>query len=557
MPPEREFLVRQAMRVMDRNYDEQASLVRETEGGELSTRSSAHYALGLLIRGEPGDREKASAILQRVLDMQLDAPDEIYHGTFRVSPEAPVPPAGHMAWGTFPPGIAYSIHTTMEAVFRRFAANIGRALPGLLTGEAEPAVRDGFRHAVNEVLPPVWESYDPNWREFIACTFALLLDRFEAELPPGLVARIDGAMGKAVGASLARRLSQSIPMNTNIELMHAFIVHYYGHRYRDEAWIEHAEREAERLLAAYREFDSFPEFNSTTYYGVDLTVLGMWREHARTESFRSAGKKLESGLWRNLADFYHPGLENVAGPFSRAYDMEMKEHSSLGVFLYLALGESCRHLAVVNCETSHDPLIALVGVDVPEDVLPRLREFGGERHIRKSFRELCERDKPGANTHLCRAEAWIGRDLMIGAMSGSRNTSGQLHPATIHWRTESGERYSLRLLRRAKGEQWSRHLRGVTFEAKAAERRLEAEICVRSDEEIEVFFEVSGPCLEPAQISEDRWSFPGLSCIVSAEAPQPAVRMNGGRLEIVYPCRSGPDAWSRLRFELQLETARL
>ena len=32
----------------------------------------------------------------------------------------------------------------------------------------------------------------------------------------------------------------------------------------------------------------------------------------------------------------------------------------------------------------------------------------------------------------------------MGAMSGSRNTNGQMHPATVHWQTETGDRYYLR-----------------------------------------------------------------------------------------------------------------
>ncbi|GEM_PF-742721 len=557
MSAEQLFLVEQSMLMMDRNYDEAEKLVRdEEEGGRLSTRSSAHYALGLMLRDRPGDRERACAVARRVLDMQLDAPDEIYDGTFKVFPGAPTPPAGHMAWGVFPPGIAYSMPTSMAALFERFAANVDRAFPGAFGGEGAHAVRSCFVEAANGIWPPVWQSYDPNWREFIACSFALLLEHFEDRLPVELTERIDDAMAKAVAASISRRLSQSIPMNTNIELMHAFIVHYYGHRYRNADWIGHSEAEARRLLASYSEFDSFAEFNSATYYGVDLTVLGMWRKYARTSLFRYIGGILESGLWRNIAMFYHPGLENMAGPYSRGYEMEMGKHSSMGVFVYLALGQGYEHLAAPNCETSHDPIIALVGADVPEDVVPQLREHRRDRLVSRLFRELCERDKPGVNTNLCKAEAWIGKELMIGALSGSRNTSGQLHPATIHWQDGDGVRRSLRLLRRAKGEPWKKHMRGVVFDCSAGEGMLEAEVSIDSNDEIDIFFEADGPGVELSVISDKRWALPGLTCLVSAEAPPPVARRNGDRLEIVYSHRPGEAAKRRMTFKLRLKLQR-
>ncbi|MCI3922186.1 hypothetical protein MO973_18315 [Paenibacillus sp. TRM 82003] len=555
MTTEQRFLLTQAMGEMERHYDADARMLGDASG-KHSTRESAHYALGLLVRGNPGDLERACDVLGRVIEMQLDAPDEIYHGTFRTSPEAAPPPAGHMAWKTFGPGFAYSIDDTMDRVFESFLERIAASNELTVRFDAHDAAlaRRYFREASHDVLPPVWESYDPNWREFIACTFAVIVAHFEASLPAALVRRMDDAARKAVEGSLERRRSQSIPMNTNIELMHFFIAHYYGFRFGNDEWIEHADREAQLLLEAYREFDSFAEFNSSTYYGVDVTVLGLWRVYGRSASFQHIGRSLERGLWRNIAMFYNPNLENLSGPFARAYEMDMRAHSSIGVFVYLALGQGYEHLAGVNCETSHDPMIALVGVDVPEEVLSCLREHQGDRLAEKRFRELCERDPIGANTNLCTATAWIERNRMLGAMSGSRNTNGQMHPATMHWQTDEGCRYTMRLLRRAKGASWNTHLRGVAFEAAAAQDRLDIEVAFDTAEEIELFFEFEGEGITSEMLGDERWRLPGVTIDVEAEAPAPDVRRSGEhRWEIVYACLPQADAPSRMRFSLRLE----
>ncbi|WP_019912563.1 hypothetical protein [Paenibacillus sp. HW567] len=549
------YLIVQSLEMMDPLYDEDMELLKdEEETGHHNTRSSAHYALALLIRNSPGDVQRACSLLDKVMDLQYNCPDEIYHGTFRTSPQAVYPPAGNYDWKKFAPGFAFFLNETVDKV--------GKELTGQLAGQADlaaaglddKAIRQSLQNAVDKVLPPVWKSYDPNWREFIACTFAVILDEFEGSMPQELVRRMDEAMLAAVGASIDRRLSDAIPMNSNIILMHIFIVHYYGQRFADSGWTAHADREAAEALAAYEEFGSLAEFNTTTYYGVDLTVLGMWRVYGKSSAIRETGGKLEQGLWENIAQFYNPNLENLSGPFSRAYEMEMTGHSSIGVFLYLALGAGYEHLTAVNCETSHDPLIALVGADLPEVLLQQFREHSGDRRTEKQFRELCERDNPEANRNLCTAAAWIGRERMLGAMSGSRNTNGQMHPATIHWKNAEGEKCYLRLLRREKGKDWNSHLRGIIFEAAVEKDLLTVEVELDTDTEIEVYFEVSGPGLIFAEVTPQRWKLPNLDCKVSAVAPEPAVIWNEADklLEIIYAYHP-KDGNVKMNFTLQLD----
>ncbi|UUZ82350.1 hypothetical protein LJK88_49575 [Paenibacillus sp. P26] len=443
-----------------------------------------------------------------MMDMQYDCPEEIYHGTFRTAPQVPRPPSGNFPWKTFAPGFSFFLADT----FGKIAEQLG-----------DQAARESFQSAVERVLPTVWTSFDPNWREFISCAFAVILENWESDLPAELVARMDVCMRKAVGASIDRRLSDAIPMNTNIELMHMFICHYFGHRYGLEGWKEHADREAGKFYEAFTEFGSFAEFNTTTYYGVDLTVLGLWRKYGKTDDFKRIGREVEQGLWANIALFYNPNLENMSGPFSRAYEMEMREHSSIGVFLYLALGPGYEYLAGINCESEHDPMIALVGAQVPPAVKPALATFQGERLAVKRFREQCERDRPGASMNLCTATAWIEDSLMIGGMSGSRNTNGQMHPATMHWQTGNGDKYYMRLIRRVAGKHWNTHLRGIVFDAHAEKDLLAVDVHFQTNAEIELFFEIAGKHIQDASIAPDLWTMPGLTCRVDADAPAPEI----------------------------------
>ncbi|MFS0725334.1 hypothetical protein [Paenibacillus sp. 1P07SE] len=632
------YLVEQAMTWMDEHFDPEAAMIGEA-GARHGTRESAHYALGLLLRDEPGDVETAVRVIERVLDMQIIAQNELYDGTFRKSPDSPLPPSGYAAWGRFSPGFGYANSDALDEVYRRFAAYGGLlgegaepapagAAAGMGTGALGASANGGprtgavgastavgtdplfalFRRAVDEVYPRVWRSFDPNWREFIACTFAMILEHFESRLSSSLVERMDKAMKRTVSASLERYDSQSIPTNTNIELMHLFIAHYYGHRYSLTKWVNHSENGAAALLDDYSEFHSFAEFNSSTYYGVDLTALGMWRRYGRSGSFRETGRILEHGLWEDIAEFYEPALENICGPYARSYENEMTEHSSIGVLLYLALGPEYSHMTGINCETSHDPMIALVGVDMPDAVRQQLRTSRGERFAYRQFNELCERDLPPHNRNVCTARAWLSPELMIGGLSGSRNTNGQMHHATAHWQGPDGRRYSLRMVRREVGQTWNSHLRGMTFDVATSERQLNIEAQLRCPMPVELVFELGVAAAEvpgsrgaapqaggavasdrrasslaagatseqaaahrsPSEPSErnealgllhsiavttDRWELPGLTIEVTADAPQPLLTQNGHKMEIVYPVHTLEQTWETMKFQLRFIVA--
>ncbi|MGQ8875135.1 hypothetical protein [Paenibacillus sp. TSA_86.1] len=554
MSNQQQHLVRQSMAMMDRFYDDEVALLRsfEDDSSQYGTRGSAHYALGLLIRQESGDVGKAIRVLHKVLDYQYDAPEEIYHGTFATQTNDEHPPIGHYAWKSFAPGTAYFLERTFEKVSAQFIHNLQQENDLLKEGADIKQLRELFDASVNAVLPPVWISYDPNWREFIACVCAIATAEFVELLPDELIQRMDEAMERAVQGSVERRLSDVIPMNTNIELMHIFITHYYGHRFQRTDWIQHADEQAEGLLQEFDEYGgTFAEFNTTTYYGVDLAVLGMFRKYAITERMTEIAHRIEHGLWNNIALFYNANLENLSGPFARAYDMEMREHSSIGVFLYLLLGEGYEYLTGMNCESGHDPMIALLGIDVPAQAVPYFQAHQGDRLVRKQFMELCERNDPKANRNLCTASAWIGEKRMMGALSGSRNTNGQMHPATIHWQTDTGERYYLRLIRRETGGDWNSHLRGITFEAEVTPESLNVDVQLDTAEEIEVYFEIRGPNLLPQNLQRERWELPGLTCSVKAEAPEPTVLMYTDYAEIIYRYIPGATE-KRMRFELEV-----
>lgn len=352
---------------MDGLWDDEASLLWATERDRHLTRETAWYAFGLLQRRNGDDLERAGRALRRVSGEQLDAPGEPYDGTFRRAPEEADPPD--------------------EAV--------------------------------------MWVHYDPNWRQFIGTTFAVICDRYGADLGPEIEGIVREAIDRAVGGEPDGRVS---PTYANIALMKAWLDAWAG---REDA----AHSFAEDVAAAFAEHGAFLEYNSPTYYGIDIYGLALWRNS--TPTLAALAKDMETTLWRDVAAFYHAGLRNLCGPHDRAYGMDMTSYATpLGLWLWSTVGAERAPFPDPAGPIGHRhdfcfaPLVSAFEPSIPDDVALHLGAFRGERNVERTV------TSDPART----ATAWLADDVMMGGWSGPPSGIGwyQHHHATIHWRREDG-----------------------------------------------------------------------------------------------------------------------
>jgi hypothetical protein len=348
---------------MDTLWDGEHRLLRDPSGETACmVRETVWYAVGLLVRGADGDRERAVQAVEAVLTHQYEAPGRPYHGSWRRTPEEPEPPA--------------------DAV--------------------------------------EWDDYDPNWREFIGCALLLILHEFA--VPAALIGRIDRALLLAADGARVRAVA---PSYTNIALMGSFLLDAVGHRSgRPEL------RRAGVDLAQRTRICGFVEFNSPTYYGVDLFALALWRSYAPSAVLQRLGAELERELWLEIARRYHPGLRNLAGPFDRTYGMDMRRYLALtGLWIGLVAGaEPAPVPAGGPARSAHAadwcfaPCFALLGAAPPAEITERLLAFPGESYVTTTI-------VPGRV-----ATSWLGPRHMVGGQSGGVHHAGEQYcPVAVHW----------------------------------------------------------------------------------------------------------------------------
>jgi hypothetical protein len=474
------WLFRKSMALLDSWWDRDAHLVVPPGGGNSGTRETLHYALGLLMRGSKGDAQRASTALNRVLDLQWEQAGSPHHGTFARSP---------------------SEFTSPEP--------------------REP-----------------WKSYDPNMREFMGTVLCLMLHTFRPILSPSLRERTMHSVRIAAEAALARAVS---PSYTNIALMDMCLLDRAGALHDVPQWRSHAASLGRTLHDSFRATGALAEYNSPTYYGVDLCALAQCRAYATTGELRTVGREMERKLWHDIAQLYHAGLRNLCGPWVRSYGMDMTAYCSV-LGLWIASHTDKPHAPLPNLsrpfvhhhDISFAPLVMLLQTSLPPRLHQALSSFGSPHAVAQRVPRSPETE----------ASAWLGHGVMLGGLrsDGTQTASPahtQCHPATIHWLLPGG----------AVG--WVRLVSEGTVDAAVSRGALTA-TCRFTSPPAAVGFDIHAPGAAPKAVEHSRWRLPGLSVAVSTDASRMAVESRDRVLQVRY-------AYDRDRpsctVELSVETA--
>jgi len=370
----------------DALWDPGARLVRlapgVTPGVDLSSldlHAVRETALGALLDLDGGHVDRAAAALDAVLALQLDAPGRPWDGTFPVTAEQPDPPG-------------------------------------------DDAVE--------------WLHYDPNWRQFLGATLAVIVERHGAGLPAALGARLDRAVASCAAGEPEGRIPE---WYTNPNLLHAWLQAWVGTRAGDGDLVARGEERARALMARFRRFGDVDEYNSPTYDGVDLVAAGLWRRHPPTAAFAGWGDELLAVVGGRLGRLFHPGLRAVCGPYIRAYGLGLDRYVSLAGLWLAAAGAPAEAVlpAVLDPDADHvhdlyfAPLIAAVA----PTVLPHLALAG------EPFDEPGEVRRHEQRFGPVEAVSVVGARTALGAERGRHPTFAreQYVPLTVHHLGPDGE----------------------------------------------------------------------------------------------------------------------
>ncbi|KAI0321197.1 hypothetical protein OF83DRAFT_370070 [Amylostereum chailletii] len=386
-----------AKKVFDESMDLNEKLWDEAEGylyaldssGIHDTRASAMYATALLARagGNGADVARAVRIIDAVAGEQYDINGTLWFGTYPHTPQDPFP---------------------------------GTSLLGAVP----------------------YASYDPNWRDFVATAWVLALEESRSLLSNDTVATLEQSLLKAGKGILLRYqgrgpYANSVAVNTSVDnadaaytnpwLMGTLVMSYIGHRLNDTQLIKKSNEDAQAVynLFTFGGFNTFSEYNSATYTGVDLWALSLWITYGpKGTKLKEYGSYMLNHTLLDLADLYHADLRNLAGPWDRSYGFDMTRYHSIFGEVVTALAPldkgaipsppaSGLHLNDASC---FGPLIPLVADRLknaaPPGVLESFSAFRKERTVARKVRTNVVDETAVRNF-----TAWLGANISIGGIS--------------------------------------------------------------------------------------------------------------------------------------------
>ena len=258
-----------------------------------------------------------------------------------------------------------------------------------------------------EMDPPDW-----NWADFCGARLAQLLVEHSGDLPGDMIQDTRTALGHAAA---------SVTLAAG-ELLDEPRFAGYGRR-RLRSIVEHTEQHG-----------GFNEYNSPTYTIVTLAECERMLQLVGDPSARADAENLRRSAWQTIAEHYHPGTNQWAGPHSRAYS----DWLDIGISGYLSERTGIAihpHPAAVL----RDRFEGTAPLPCPANLVDRFRsQAHGETELHSTFIVRGGEDGSTLGT------TWMSEDACLGSVSRD-NLWDQRRALLGYWRTVKDPAVVLRL----------------------------------------------------------------------------------------------------------------
>ncbi|KAB5580262.1 hypothetical protein GE09DRAFT_950351 [Coniochaeta sp. 2T2.1] len=398
LSPNAQQMFNESMSWMDDFYDSSAGYLYDFGANTAlrhETRSSAWYALGLLARNSGSDVEEAEKIIKNIIDGQYKDPAELWYGDYQQEPEEP-----YVGSPNYPEHI--------------------------------------------------YGSYDPNWRGFVGTAFVMAIEEFGSLLSNATTELIlESLVNATIGDSYRVGGVDSdnlYPSYSNPSIMRAFVSGWTGRKVGDKNMTVAGEAYAQEIIDLFNLHNTLSEFNSGTYTGVSLFGLTLWAKYLpKCSVMTQNGPKMLQATWDAVAQLWHPGMKNMAGPWDRAYGYDMNKYVSLmALWFWTILGKEQSSLISKPQVMSHmadyawAPLFAVLADFqqslISNETIAKLSKFEGERTFN------AQAYYPPYDLETRNITTWLSENLTIGAESFNETTVGgastsqtSFNPAVVQW----------------------------------------------------------------------------------------------------------------------------
>jgi hypothetical protein len=392
-----------SMEWQDQYWDDEVGYMITADNtlpGRYDSRQSAWYAVGLVARNDSGDIEKAERIISNLYKSQYKDPTKLWYGDIQQAPDEPTP---------------------QEGVYE----------------------------------PKIYNSWDPNWRDFVGAAFVIILNDYQDRLSESSLKELEDMtylMAKGDQYRVGGVDSDNLyPAYSNPWMMRCILQSYAGFYFNDANMTRSGEVWGKQIYDLFKRYDTFSEFNSPTYTGVDMFALGVWIRYASTDSSLPAyAKDMFSHLMNLTKGLYNANLKNFAGPFDRSYGYDMNQYFSItAATIWGLVGREYapmpKNIAgmfhIADFGISHIIALGMPQLEpiLTTDVLDSFKKYPGNHTI------TAQAFSPPFDTYPRNISIWSDDYIHIGAetineveIGGPATSISSFNPAVIQWFVRDG-----------------------------------------------------------------------------------------------------------------------
>ena len=260
-----------------------------------------------------------------------------------------------------------------------------RALIDLQYDRPGTAVHGTYRRFLEWPEPPaepvMWEHYDPNWRQFVGTTFAVIVEDFADRLGPELVGAIEASILLACEGEPEGRISPSYsnPRSCAPGSTPGPAGVSTGRSWWSAARVRAADRRGLRPVRCVRRVQLADLLRHRP-----LRAPALAGDPAR-RLLLDAGRASRDRALAATGAFFNANVRSFGGPFTRSYHPDATRSVTLfSLWIWALLGRELAPLPPIDTEPvdhGHDlmagPLFARLAGEPRGDDLSEFRAFGG------------------------------------------------------------------------------------------------------------------------------------------------------------------------------------
>jgi hypothetical protein len=276
--------------------------------------------------------------------------------------------------------------------------------------------------------PPDW-----NWADFCGAQLAEIIVNHADVLPNDLINEIRSSLGHAAWAIFRRNVG---PNYTNIAVLGGGVAAVAGEILSEPRLVEYGLRRLRNIVTYTNEHGGFNEYNSPTYTTVVIRECERFLRISTNEEVLDSARTIWRLGWETIADHYHPGTCQWAGPHSRGY----ANHLSESFTLRLSMETGADVPAHPSVEHEASGFVVPGGImPCPEDLRSRFHALPKEEV--ESHQRFIKRSTDESSTW---GTTWMDRNACLGSVNHD-NFWTQRRPLIGYWRTLDDPAVVLRL----------------------------------------------------------------------------------------------------------------